>query len=98
MILNSIVLQIGLLLRIDNKSFWAYNKVFTERSSMSRIQVIDSITIGNTKLTLLDFGKKKYQIETKTKTNTEVFNFEGEYNSAMCEFIQKAVKLNKEMA
>lgn len=63
---------------------------------MSSIQYIDSITIGDTKLTLWHRGNYQYQIETKTKGNTEVFNFEAEYNDAMCEFIHQARKINNE--
>lgn len=61
---------------------------------MSQIQYIESQQIGNTKVTLWRTGEYMYQIETNTKGNTEVFNFEGEYNSAMCEFIMKAREIN----
>jgi len=65
---------------------------------MSRVQYIDSITVGNTKLILWNRGNYQYQIETKIKDTTKVFNFEAEYNEAVCEFIMQASKLNKQMA
>ncbi len=69
-----------------------------ERKDMSQIQYLESQQIGNTKVTLWRTGNYRYQIETKTETNTEVFNFEAEYNQAVCEFIQKAREINNKMA
>lgn len=65
---------------------------------MSQIQYIESIQIGDTKLTLWRTGNYQYQLETTEKGKTKVFNFEGEYNSAMIEFIHKAREINNKMA
>jgi hypothetical protein len=65
---------------------------------MSQIQYLESQQIGNTKVILWRTGNYRYQIETKTETNTEVFNFEAEYNEAVCEFIQKARAINNKMS
>jgi len=75
-----------------------YNTLLFERSIMSQIQYIESQRIGDVKLTLWRTGNYCYQIETSLKGNTEVFNFEGEYNEAMCEFIMKAREINNKMA
>ena len=65
---------------------------------MSQIQYIESQQIGNTKVILWRTGNYLYQIETKTGDTTKVFNFEGEYNTAVCEFIMKAREINNQMA
>jgi hypothetical protein len=65
---------------------------------MSQIQYIESQQIGDTKIVLWRTGDYQYQIEYKSGSNTKVFNFEGEYNSAMCEFIMKAREINNKMA
>jgi hypothetical protein len=65
---------------------------------MSQIQYIHGQQIGNTKVILWRTGNYMYQIEKKNKTNTEVFNFEGEYHTAMCEFIMKAREINNQVA
>lgn len=61
---------------------------------MSQIQYLESQQIGDTKLTLWRTGNYMYQIEMNTKGNTEVFNFEAEYNDAVCQFIMKAREVN----
>ena len=65
---------------------------------MSQIQYIQSQQIGNTKVTLWRTGNYQYQIEKSTKGNTEVFNFEAEYNDAMSEFLTQASQLNSNLA
>ena len=65
---------------------------------MSQIQYVESQQIGETKIILWRTGNYQYQIETKTKGNTQVFNFEAEYNQAMTEFIMKAREINNKMA
>ena len=65
---------------------------------MSQIQYIESQQVGNTKVILWRTGNYQYQIETKTKGNTKVFNFEAEYSEAMSEFLVQASKLNMKTA
>lgn len=69
-----------------------------EREDMSQIQYLESQQIGDTKVILWRTGNYRYQIETKEKGNTEVFNFEAEYNDAVCEFIMKAREINNKQA
>ena len=65
---------------------------------MSQIQYIESQQIGETKIILWRTGNYQYQIETKNNGKSKVFNFEGEYNTAVCEFIMQARKINNETA
>ncbi len=58
------------------------------------VQHLESQQVGDTKIILWHLGKDRYQIETIHKTNYKVFNFDGEYNEAVCTFIMEARKLN----
>ena len=59
---------------------------------------IQSQQIRDTKIAVYNTGKRQYQIVTTKGSNVKVLNFEGEYNSAICEFIMKAREINNKMA
>lgn len=61
-------------------------------------KLIQSITIGDTKIILWNTGKSSHQIETIRNGNTKVFNFESDHHTAVCELIMQAREINNEMA